>query len=211
MRTVTLVCSLHRENGACNAAELLKLLRVLDPDVIFGEVLQSDPNFYHPRSLESQAVTRFLALKSCHCVCVDRYEVPPDFREITDSVFDFVCEMNPEYLALEEHRDHATYLNGFAYLNSAAFAQLIIQMSAIEEHTVRLSGKQDLIRGLTSWRNFTQDRERAMVYCIHSYCRDNAFDRGVFLVGAAHRSGVAKAIEEAPDADALVIDWKLHL
>lgn len=100
MRKITLVCSLHRDNGLCNAGELLNILRTLDPDAIFGEVLQSNIDFYHPRSLEGQAVKKFLACKSVTCVRVDQYDIPPNFRALTDSVFDFVAEISSEYRAL---------------------------------------------------------------------------------------------------------------
>jgi len=82
MRKITLVCSSHRENGLCTARELLRLLRAIDPEVIFGEVPRSDIDFYNPRSLEGQAVTRFLTFKSFQRVPVDRYEMPPNFRAL---------------------------------------------------------------------------------------------------------------------------------
>ena len=34
MRKITLVCSSHREKGLCNAQELLRILRAIDPEVI---------------------------------------------------------------------------------------------------------------------------------------------------------------------------------
>ena len=100
MRKITLVCSSHRENGLCNAGELLRLLRAIDPDVIFGEVPVSDFDFYNPRSLEGQAVTRLLEYKSFQRVPVDRYDIPLNFRAVTDSVLDFVERTSHEYLIL---------------------------------------------------------------------------------------------------------------
>jgi len=34
MHKITLVASAHRESGLCNAEELLKILRAIEPDVI---------------------------------------------------------------------------------------------------------------------------------------------------------------------------------
>jgi hypothetical protein len=150
MHKITLVCSLHRENGLCNAEELLRLLRSIDPDVIFGEVPQSDIDFYNPRSLEGQAVTQFRAVKSFKPVPVDRYDMPISFRTVTESVFDFVEQASQEYLGLLDQRDNAAHLNGFAYLNSAAFAQVITRMSEIEEEAINSAGSQDLVHGLAT-------------------------------------------------------------
>jgi hypothetical protein len=210
MHKITLVCSLHRENGLCNAGELLRLLRSIDPDVIFGEVPQSDIDFYNPRSLEGQAVANFRAFKSFQRVPVDRYDMPPSFRAATESVFDFVEQASQDYLRLQDERDNAAHLNGFAYLNSAAFAQVITRMSEIEVETINSSGNQYLGRGLATWRQVMRRREKVMVDNIYRYCQENVFDKGVFRVGAAHRSGILKAVEEFSSTDTDLIEWKLY-
>jgi hypothetical protein len=53
MHTITLVCSVHNANGKCNVEQLVKILRVLGPDVILQEVRPSDD-----WSLEAQACNR---------------------------------------------------------------------------------------------------------------------------------------------------------
>mgnify|MGYP006293447919 CR=1 FL=1 len=65
MRNVSLVCSAHGLNGACNHAELLRILRVIEPDVIFLEVRPSDfQNYYQAmQNQEVLAVTEYRNLK----------------------------------------------------------------------------------------------------------------------------------------------------
>jgi hypothetical protein len=41
MRQVTLVSSVHRENGQCNSQELLEIFGELAPDVVFEELRPS--------------------------------------------------------------------------------------------------------------------------------------------------------------------------
>ena len=137
--------------------------------------------------------------------------MPPNFRALTDSVLDFVEQASHEYRLLHDQRDNAAQLNGFTYLNSAAFANLMSRISAIEEETINSAGNPDFVRALATWRQVMQGREKAMVDNIYRYCRENIFDTGVFLVGAAHRSGIANAIEELSHADAELIEWKLYL
>jgi hypothetical protein len=211
MRKITLVCSSHREKGLCNAQELLGLLRAIDPDVIFEEVRQSDFAIYNTGTLEGQAATRFLALKSFQRVPVDRYDLPPNFRALTDSVFDCVEQRSYEYLFLQDQSESDTHLHGFMYLNSAAFAKVMTRMSAIEDETIKSQGNPELLRALATWRQVIQGREKAMVENIYRYCRDNIFNTGVFLVGAAHRSGIVKTIEESSHPEADLIEWILYL
>jgi hypothetical protein len=137
--------------------------------------------------------------------------MPPNFRALTDAVLDFVDQTSQEYRLLQDQRDTAAQLHGFTYLNSAAFANLMSRISAIEDETINSEGNPELVRALATWRQVMQGREKAMVDNIYRYCRENIFDTGVFLVGAAHWSGIVKAIEELSNADAELIEWKLHL
>ena len=83
-------------------------------------------------------------------------------------------------------------------------------MSEIEEKIINETGDQGLIRGLEVWRQFMQRRETEMVGNIYEYCRENVFDTGIFLVGAAHKSGVVKAIEKYATTEADLVDWKFY-
>jgi hypothetical protein len=82
-------------------------------------------------------------------------------------------------------------------------------MSAIEEETISSAGNPELVRALAAWRQVMRGRETAMVDNIYRFCRENIFDTGVFLVGAAHRNGIVRAIEELSHADADFIEWNL--
>jgi hypothetical protein len=211
MRKITLICSLHNENGVCTVDALLKILRGIDPQVIFGEVLPSDRSLYEPRSLEGQAVARFRTLKpSCECVCVDQYDIPPNFRATMDRVFEYVDEANREYQQLFEQMNQATNQQGFGYLNSDGFTVLMARMLEIEDDTINRSGNPALLHGLALWRQAIQGRDKAMVENIERYCSDHAFERAVFLVGAAHKSGVVKKIEESPNSKAGLIEWQVN-
>jgi hypothetical protein len=44
-----------------------------------------------------------------------------------------------------------------------------------------------------------------MIGNIYEYCRENVFDTGVFLIGAAHKTGIE--IERCARSDADLIRW----
>jgi len=94
-------------------------------------------------------------------------------------------------------------------LNSPMCATMNARMSEIEDETVNRTRDQRLVRALKKWRHLTQGRERDMVGNIYEYCRENVFDNGVFLVGAAHRTGIVKEIEKYAGAAADLINWNL--
>ena len=215
MHKITLVCSAHRENGLCNPGELLKILRAIGPEAVFEEIRPSDFESYCKHGtksrLEAQAITRYLEFKSFRRVPVDRYDIPEELiaeikREF-DRVFDYVEQTSREYRLLTDENDKSVRQYGFSYLNSFDFATVRSRIYEIEEKTIDESGDQGLIRGLERWRHLIQRREREMVGVIHEYCRENVFDTGVFLVGAANKTGIVKEIENYAGTDAYLIDW----
>ncbi len=205
MHKITLVASAHRENGLCNAEELLRILRAIEPDTIFEESRPSELDSYG--TLEVRAITKYRDSKVFQRVPVDRYDIPANFVAETQRVFDCVKLTSQEYLVLNEEHDNSVYRYGFEYLNSSACATMMARLSEIEEKTIIGTREEGLIRGLERWRHAIQRREREMIGNIYEYCRGNVFYTGVFLVGAAHKTGIVKQIEEHASTEADLINW----
>ena len=103
--------------------------------------------------------------------------------------------------------NNSAHQYGFKYLNSVACATIMERISDIEEETIIGTGHQGLIRGLERWRHFIQRRDFEMIDNIYEYSRENVFDTGVFLVGAAHKTGIVKEIEKYAGTEADQINW----
>lgn len=215
MPKITLVFSAHRENGLCNFEELLKILRAIEPEIIFEEIRPSDFDSYCKHgtksTLETQAIARYLDFKSVRRVPVDRYDIPGnrmvEFKRELDCAFDYVEQTSREYQLLHEENHRNAHQHGFRYLNSAALARAMARVSEIEEKIINETGAQGLMRCLEKWRHMTQCREREMIGNIYDYCRENVFDVGVFLIGAAHQAGIVKEIETFSSTEVDLIDW----
>ena len=128
MHKITLVASAHRESGLCNAEELLKILRAIEPDTIFEESRPSELDSYRP--LEVRAITKYRDSKVFQRVPVDRYDIPANFVAETQRVFDCVKQTSQEYLVLNEEHDNSVYRYGFEYLNSSACATMMARPTA---------------------------------------------------------------------------------
>jgi hypothetical protein len=210
VRKITIICSAHRESGVCNSGELLRILRAIDPEAVFEEVCPSDYEAYNIRTLEGRAITRYREFKVLERVPVDRYNLPQDLYVAIEKVLDHVEEISHEYSVLREQSDNSAHLQGFSYLNSVAFETVRTKLTEIEDRTISEACDQGLTRGLEMWRDVIQRRETAMVGNIYEYCREHIFDTGVFLVGAAHKSGILKAIEKHASSEADLVSWKLY-
>lgn len=212
MRNITLVCSGHGENGLCNADELLRILRAIGPEVIFQEARAPDFDFLYARgSVEAHAITRYREFKQFLCVPVDRYDIPAShlayMKTQIDYLFAYVEKSSAEYRALHEENAKCVGARGFSYLNSETFSATSTRLSEIEDETIKGSGNAELIAILDGWRQLTHRREVEMVRGVYGHCRDNVFETGVFLVGAAHRKAIVKQVERYSSAKADLIEW----
>jgi hypothetical protein len=209
VRELIVVCSVHRERGSCNAGTLLHLLQHLAPSIIFAESKPAELAL--PQSVEGGALRAYVAHHQCRVVPVDDVEVPPDHLATLAAelapVFRYVEQASDDYRALKDLGDHDSFMYGFEYLNSRAFAALNARLEGIEDQVIGQSLNEPLIRALKEWRLLHELREQGMVSNIYRYSREMAFDRGVFLVGAAHKHGVLKKAALAAVADAVPIAW----
>lgn len=217
MRDITLVCSVHRENGLCSVGELLRLLLATGPEIVFEEIRPSDVSSRRLRginsSLEAQALARYHEFKTFQRVAVDRYDMPvalvPEFKRELDSVFEYIERTSLEFRRLSKENDKNTSQHGFNYLSSLAFVSLNTRLSEIELDTIRATGDRTLNRVLDRWRAINLAREREMVRVIYEYCRQHVFDTGVFIVGAAHQIGIVEEIKRYAEREPDLIHWKL--
>jgi hypothetical protein len=206
MHTITPIFSVHKANGKCNVEQLVKILQEIKPDVVFQEVPPLDD-----RSLEAQALKEYCKIKSsCQPVYVDEYKAPVDALDtmrLLDAGFEDVADRSTEYQQLETERRARTYQDGFVYLNSDAFVKTTVRMEQIEDEMME-GRAADALRW---FRQVIQHRrEIEMMRNVYSHCRKTAFDTGVFLVGAAHRTGIAKQIENFSGREPDLIAWNFY-
>lgn len=211
MHSVTLICSAHRARGRCSAENLLGVLRALEPDVIFLEIPPSRfDQFLYGGMLEAEAVARYRDARLCRFAEVDTYQAPLELapsKSDVDELFDTVRLTSPEYCGLVDRMEAHTWEGGFRYLNSDAAAAESLKLEQLEDDVIRRSANPRLAQTLASWRQLHVARVREMVDNIHDHCRLNSCERGVFLVGAAHRAGVIQEI--TANADRTAIRWVL--
>lgn len=212
MRKITLICSVHNEKGICNAEELLKILRAINPEVVFPEMHPSKFDYLYRRgSVEVHAITKYRSYKLFQLVPVDLREFSEmnliEFKKDIDRTLDYVGQTTLEYRQIDEEIDNNTKHLGFHYLNSAAFTTMMAKMFEIEDEVIGKTGDKESIRLLKLWRESNQKREVEMVSNIYKYSRENDFDAGVFFVGAAHKMGIVKEVEKYSTAEADLIKW----
>jgi len=210
MSNITLISTIHKENGKCNSDELLKIIEKICPDVIFLEASESDYTYYERylfstygvspnKRLEIEAIQKYSQISSFKYVPVLDTELSDDFHRWLSVVDECsVCQkLIDDYCLLQmEH--------GFQFLNSEKSIQLLEDMRELRNH---IFGNNEVCKKA----NENIDAyENSMLCNIYAYGKENLFNKGIFMCGSAHRKSIIEKIEKYKNQENLKLDWTFY-
>ncbi len=209
MSCVTLIFTVHEELGLANANELVAILHILQPEVIFLEVPVSAFDDYYVshtrRNLESEAVCLFLESHPCtKLVPVDMPTPAREFFEDHEQLFMRVRQTSRVYRQLARVDRERQRMYGFAYLNSSYCEQHWAEMRKEELRVLAQVGDPGLTGIQAVWERTNELRELEMLTNIRQWCLEHRFERGALLVGAAHRHSLTEKLQAQT-----LINWSL--
>lgn len=199
MPRVTLIFTVHEEQGRANSKELFSILRQVRPEVIFLEVPEAAfDDFYRSRTrrnLEADAV--FFFIEECPQTTLIPVDLPTPAREFFEDHEQLCMTVragSPAYRQLVRVDQYRQRAYGFAYLNSEycsqhwsdLWAEIHSAIGCIDDS--RLSQIQD------AWHTTNERREIQMLAKVRRYSAQNRFDRAALLVGAAHRRSLLERL-----------------
>ena len=210
---ISLIGTVHAENGRANLAELRAILERLQPDVIFAEIPTANLADYVDGShgnLESTAVAHYRMRCPVPVVPVDLNEPSGEFFRKSKEMFKMVERTSYEYRRLVDQNELDTRDCGFPYLNSDRCAQAWTAIYDEVRATVEWIGDAKLRQIYAQWSEINDCRETGMLANINSYCIRCVFSQGVFLLGAGHRKAMMEKVQEQPGIRALEVSWNLE-
>lgn len=211
MNCVSLVCTVHDEMGLANVSELLALLERIQPEVIFLEVPSSAFEDYYEKcirqNLESKVVSQYRKSHQVELVPVDLPTPAEDFFSNVEYLHRRIKEESPEYRRLMKWDTDNVSTYGFAYLNSEHCSELWSGAYKEMVSTIKSLDDPRLVEVYDEWHKTNEFRETEMMKTIQEYCRENTWNKGVFLVGAAHRQAVIDISKEQSAVDSAKIQW----
>jgi len=208
MKTISLVCTVHEENGFASAAALCSILEHLRPEVIFFEAPADafDELIITGPCLESTAVRWYREANRVAVVPVDLPTPEPRFFERQRAFDQRIAGRISDFQMLMLWNKNDTRDSGFQYLNSDQSSKRWADIYSEIRATVKILNDQEVTDFFELWQRTNDLRENEMLRNISMYCEKHSFERAVFLVGAAHR----KSIIEKSQACAVDpgIHWK---
>lgn len=210
MYNITLISTVHKENGKCNSDELLKIIEEICPDVIFLEAFEASYTDYERylfstygvspnKQLEIGAIQKYSQTNSFKYVPVLDTELSDDFHRWLSIVDECsVCQrLIDNYRLLQmEH--------GFQFLNSEKSIQLLEDIGKLKNHILENSEVcQKANENIDAYEN-------PMLRSIYAYSKDNLFGKAIFMCGAAHRKSIIEKIEKYKAEENLTLNWTFY-
>lgn len=232
MYNITLIGTIHSENGLCNAGELHKILEEINPEVIFDELPSDAFDMYYSDSsdiyyINSILLNRYPQELPLEVKCLKKYKqthnikiipVDIDVRQNLSKCHGEIMFMTQTFFKYEEYRtlnngkETSIKQEGFHYLNSDSFLDFLEKKEVMEKNTM----ESEIQRGrlLDVYKLFHTEqydnREKAMLENIYNYSKEDQYNQGVFLIGAEHKKSIMQKITEYEKLSEIKLNWMMY-
>jgi len=214
MPSITLISTIHTQEGLCNASALHEILERARPEVIFMEIPPfCFDQFFKDKArsnLETDAVNRYCEGHRADPVPVDVMEASSDLIAENQRLCRELRARSREYSHLMSANSQYIAQHGFAYLNSKYCVELWLKVNEEINAALEKIGNTELIRGYKTWTDVHEHREQEMMNNIRSYSDAHAFNTGVFLLGAAHRRSIMQKATNQSGGSSSSIEWNFE-
>ena len=217
MHNIILIATAHLEKGLSNSDELCKIIKSMNPDVIFDEIPSSHFNAFYvnktQRTLESDAINQYVKSHDVEIIPVD-IDISQEssrYQNEISNIFSQIFE-NEDFIKLDNEKEELMIQKGFRYLNSNKFLDFLDKKKVLE--TQILESKPDKDRLLDLYRLFHKtehdERENAMLQNIYNYSRENRYNQALFLLGAEHLKSIIPKLAEYDRLSNVKLNWSIY-
>ncbi len=212
MGRISVIATVHKDNGAADSEALADILILTSPDVIFLETPPGQmEHYFSKQSLESRAIQILSKHQPIDLIPVDIHVMDKAEMLSFHKLFDFLENYGGDVArSLNERNLYSTRSQGFSFLNSTDYMESQAELERLYDYIVQTKG-DGIIQGLhEKWKEAQSSREHAMIGNIACYCKSQNFDHAVFLVGAAHIRSLRGMIERNKD-DFIDTEWRFSV
>jgi hypothetical protein len=217
MHHITLIASVHKEKGKCHSNALVDILEEISPTVIFEELspkkfkgVYVDKNLAD--SLETSAIKKYLLSEQVVHIPVDL-----EFDESTEKAIRLKTQkmfntfnQYKEIQHLNNKIEILTWEQGFQFLNSDDYLEIMEHISSIEKEILKLFDQKDFFESHLERIKSYDNRENEMIKNIYSYSASNEFNNAVFIAGAAHRKSIIEKVTKIETTINQNVDWNFY-
>lgn len=232
MYNITLIGTIHSENGQCNPDELYKILEDINPEVIFDELPIHFSDMYYSDSFDTYCANKILLNRHPPVVplevkCIKKYKrnynieifpVDIDLRQKLSKYQDEISFMiltflkYEEYKKLENEKETLIAQEGFHYLNSDKFLTFLDKKEVVEKNIMESEIQKNRLHNIYKLFHAEQydNRENAMLENIYNYSNRNQYNQAVLLIGADHKKSIMQKITEYEKLSEIKLNWTMY-
>lgn len=212
MYKITLLSSIHCKLGKCNSDELYRIIENLEPEIIFEElsnhifvILYTDE--YIPQSLEAFTIKEYLKTYS-----ISHFPVDTHVKNEVDlfNGHNSISSKSNEYNELFNRQISMIITNGFSFLNSDEYSELLSNISAIERKVLHEINNEMLSRQYQQEIQLHDKRENEMLKNIYNYSKQFQYRKALFICGAEHRKPFLNKIPEFEKREEINLNWSFY-
>ncbi len=213
MNKITLIGTIHKEGGACNSDELIKIIEGISPEIIFCEaspeifptLLKATKDFNPP---EIKALRRIIKNDSINIIPIDISGDPFDKR--LEAMLELFRKSISDYFYAAEIQVNKAHQLGFPYLNSEDSDQIHRDKNTMEKIFVSRRNDVQLSKLHKDWLQWNDDREHHWISKIQDCFKENNVNKAVFLVGSAHRVRLMEKIKNLQNSNERSPAWDFY-
>jgi len=232
MYKITLIGTIHSENGQCNSDALYKILEDINPEVIFDELPSHFFDMYYSDSfdmycansimlnrqppvvpLEVKSIKKYKQNYNIKIIPVD-IDVRQKLSEHQDEIsFMFLTFFKyDDYKKLDNEKDTFIAQQGFYFLNSNNFLEFLQKKEVIEKNIMESEIQKNRLLNIYKLFQAEQhdNRENAMLQNIYNYSKANQYNQAVFLIGAEHKKSIMRKITEYEKLAGVKLNWTMY-
>jgi len=208
MHNITFISTIHKEIGKCNAEELYKIIKKLNPEVIFLEAVEETCSNYESYVFSTYGVyhgkLEIAAIQKYNCDTSFEY-VPVCENGLSDAFHkkNKIVGQNRDLLKLMDNFISLAEKHGFKFLNSSESMNLQEEMRLLEIEVLNDSHLDKIVKA------DIEAYENPMIRNIYSYCNKNDFSSAIFMCGAAHRKSIIEKIEKSKTEEQVNLTWNI--
>ncbi|MES2575232.1 MAG: hypothetical protein V4572_09840 [Bacteroidota bacterium] len=230
MFNITLIGTIHSENGRCNPSELYKILEDIKPNVIFDELPSHFADLFYSESfdiayennilnkrpmpnlpLEVKCIKKYRQNHNVKIVSVD-IDISQDLAEQKEEVYFLFNTFfkYEEYKNVDNKKEALIAKEGFHFINSNKFLQLIEKKELLERKIMESEiHKHRLLTAYSTHKKQNDNREKVMLDNIYKYSNENQYIEAVFLIGAEHKKSIMQKIIKYEKLSEIKLNWKI--
>jgi len=231
MHNITLIGTTHSKNGLCNSDELYKIIEEIEPNVIFDELPSHFSDMYYSESFDTYCTNSIMLGRPMPIVplevkCVKKYKqnysieiIPVDIdnrqklsehQEAISSIF-LKFFRNDDYKKLDNDIDILAAREGFQFLNSDHFLELLEKRECLEKTILESEIYKKRLLSIYNLFHLEQreNRENVMLNNIYNYSKANEYNQAILLIGANHRKSIMQKIGQYQKLSEIKLNWTI--